>query len=59
MAWLYDFCVALVVPRLATFGLTPDHFPELIAKAQVASSMKGNPVPLTEDELLEIVEKAL
>jgi len=59
VAWLHDLCAALAVPGLATFGLTRDHFPELIAKAVVASSMKGNPVALTEDELLEIVERAL
>lgn len=58
-AWLHDLGAALAVPGLAAFGLSRDHFPELIAKAQVASSMKGNPVALTEDELLEIVERAL
>jgi alcohol dehydrogenase class IV len=58
-AWLHDLCAALAAPGLATFGLSRDHFPELIAKAQVASSMKGNPVALTEGELLEIVERAL
>jgi len=59
VAWLRDLCAALAAPGLATFGLTRDHFPELIAKAVVASSMKGNPVALTDDELLEIVERAL
>ena len=58
-AWLHDLGAALAVPGLATFGLTRDHFPDLISKAVLASSMKGNPVPLTENELSEIVERAL
>ena len=49
----------LAVPRLRTFGLARDAFGELIARAQRASSMKGNPVPLTDGELAEALERAL
>ena len=49
----------LAVPRLATFGLARHAFGELIARAQRASSMKGNPVPLTDGELAEALERAL
>lgn len=59
VAWLHDFCQALAAPPLASLGLTPAHFAELIAKARNASSMKGNPTPLHDDELQEILEKAL
>ncbi len=50
---------ALEVPRLSAFGLTRDAFGELIARAQRASSMQGNPLPLTDGELAEALERAL
>ena len=59
VAWLHEFCQALAVPRLAAWGLTLDHLAELIGKAAVASSMKGNPIALGEDELRQMVELAL
>jgi hypothetical protein len=31
----------------------------LVAKAKVASSMRGNPLPLTDAELTEIAARAL
>ena len=49
----------LNIPRLATFGLTSDNFPELIANARNSSSMKGNPVVLSDDELYSVLEKSL
>jgi alcohol dehydrogenase class IV len=44
------------VPRLSSFGFSRASFPELIEKAKKASSMKGNPVLLTDGELMEILE---
>jgi alcohol dehydrogenase class IV len=41
------------------FGITKAHFPELIAGAKRASSMKGNPVELNDEELMEILRKAV
>jgi alcohol dehydrogenase class IV len=49
----------LNIPRLATFGLTSGDFPELVANAKNSSSMKGNPVALSDDELYSILEKSL
>jgi alcohol dehydrogenase class IV len=49
----------LAVPRLSTFGLARDAFGELIARAQRASSMQGNPLRLTDGELAEALERAL
>jgi len=34
-------------------------FAAVVAKSQIASSMQGNPIRLTEAELLEILHKAL
>jgi alcohol dehydrogenase class IV len=59
VAWLRDLVAALRVPGLATFGLTPAEVPELVAKSRVASSMKGNPLPLTDDELQAIVFQSM
>jgi alcohol dehydrogenase class IV len=39
--------------------MTADKIAELVTKARAASSMKGNPLPLTDDELSEIVAASL
>lgn len=59
VAWVQDLCAALQVPGLATYGVTPDDIPTIIAKARQSSSMKGNPITLTRDELREILMQAL
>jgi alcohol dehydrogenase class IV len=56
--WIQDLCAALKVPALSGFGLTEQDFPTAVAKSQKSSSMKGNPIQLTDDELLEILRKA-
>lgn len=45
----------LKVPKLAHWGLKPDQIPGLLPAAQRAGSMKGNPVPLSDDELRTIL----
>lgn len=57
--WIHDLCSALDVAPLFEFGITEAHFPEIIAGAKRASSMKGNPVKLTDEELIEILRKAV
>jgi alcohol dehydrogenase class IV len=57
--WTAALCHALEVPGLARYGLTVDRIPELIDKARAASSMKGNPIALTDDELTEIARASL
>jgi alcohol dehydrogenase class IV len=59
IAWLDHLCAALAVPGLSRYGMTPPDIPDLVSKAKVASSMKGNPLPLTDDELTEIARRAL
>lgn len=49
---------ALGVKPLRELGVRRAEFPVIIAKAAVASSMKGNPVPLTPAQLGEILEQA-
>lgn len=59
IARIHDLCEALDIPGLSDFGITEDHFPDLIARSKKASSMKGNPVNLTDEELTEILQKAV
>lgn len=58
VAWLEDLCWELKVPSLSAGGLQPGDFPVLVDKARQASSMKGNPVVLSDEELMGILEGA-
>ncbi len=44
---------------MATYGIELEAFTAIVARAREASSMKGNPIELTEVELLEILHNAL
>jgi len=57
--WVQKTCAILKLPPLSDYGITEADFQSLIEKAQKASSMKGNPVQLTEAELTEILQQAL
>jgi alcohol dehydrogenase class IV len=59
VAWAQELCDALHVPSLASYGVAPEDFPTLIEKASVASSMRGNPIELTPDEMEGILTRAL
>ncbi len=56
--WVATCCATLQVPPLAHWGITAGDKAEIVAKAQNASSMKGNPVKLTDNELNTILEEA-
>ena len=56
--WLHNICSALQIPSLEKLGLKERDFPSAIDKAHKSSSMKGNPIQLTDDELYEILKKA-
>jgi alcohol dehydrogenase class IV len=58
VAWVQSLCRDLNVPALSTYGITQEAFPSLIEKAAVASSMQGNPVKLTTEEMREILVRA-
>ena len=57
LAWVQELCAALKVPPLAEFGLKEQDFPTVVAKSRRSGSMKGNPITLTDDELMEILKK--
>jgi alcohol dehydrogenase class IV len=46
----------LQIPPLSQFGVLEEDYPEIIVKAASSSSMKGNPVILTPDEMYTILE---
>ena len=56
--WLHQLCADLNVAPLSQFGFTTQDIPTVVAQAQKASSMKGNPIALTEEELQRILSKA-
>lgn len=54
-----QLCRTLEVPGLGHHGLTAAAIPTLVSRAREASSMRGNPLALTDGELTEIAERAL
>ena len=58
VAWVQDLCDELAVPRFACYGMAEDNLADVVAKAMPSSSMKGNPIGLTERELTEILMQA-
>lgn len=58
MAWLRNLCDRLAVPRLSTYGFSLERAPDLIAKSMRSSSMRGNPIDLTPQEIETILEQA-
>lgn len=57
--WVAALAKDLKIPGLRVYGLCEEHFPDLIAKARNASSMRANPVVLNDDELREILRAAM
>ena len=56
--WVRNICSRLKLTPLSEYKITEADFPLLVEKAQVASSMSGNPVQLIEKELVEILQQA-
>jgi alcohol dehydrogenase class IV len=57
-AWVRELCQALNIRPLAEYGLKAEDYPALVEQSQKANSMKGNPVPLTNVELMTILAEA-
>lgn len=58
IAALEGFARGSGLPGLAAMGITADMHPELAEAAQVGSSMKANPAPLSAAELLAVLAAA-
>jgi len=59
VTWIENLTADLVVPPLSEYGMSKDDIPVVVEKSARASSMKGNPIELTEAELTDILIKAL
>jgi alcohol dehydrogenase class IV len=59
VTWIEELCAILGLPGLRRYGLSENDFPTVAAKARNASSMKGNPVELNEEELVDILRQAI
>jgi alcohol dehydrogenase class IV len=55
--WTAEICKRLEIPPLRAYGVAEADIPTLVEKAAQASSMKGNPIELTPEELRQIVER--
>jgi alcohol dehydrogenase class IV len=58
-AWAEEISRRLAIPPLARYGTAERDVETLVEKAAQASSMKGNPVALTGEELAEILRLAM
>lgn len=59
IAWVRNLCVQLEIKPLAAYGIEEKDFTDIVVKARKASSMKGNPIELTHEELLAVLHKAV
>jgi alcohol dehydrogenase class IV len=57
--WVHALAADLGIPPLRQHGVTAGDIPAIVSEAQRASSMRGNPIPLTDDEVGEILREAL
>jgi alcohol dehydrogenase class IV len=57
--WVADLCRELRIPGLGSYGIRRDDFGNILEKAERASSMKANPLPLNRQELEECLSRAL
>ncbi len=57
--WIAHLCDDLSLRPLCTYGITEADVPAIVEKSKNASSMKGNPLPLTDRELADILHSAL
>ncbi len=57
--WVRALCAELSVQPLARYGVTEESLPALAAQAARSSSMRGNPIELSADELRRILSEGL
>jgi alcohol dehydrogenase class IV len=59
ITWIKDLTNDLNIPKLSKFGLKEEMFSVIVEKSQKSSSMKGNPIQLTDGEITEILYKVM
>ena len=58
-SWTAGLCSELSIPPLRAYGISERDGPILVQKAAAASSMRGNPLPLSGGEMCEILLRSL
>jgi ABC-type uncharacterized transport system ATPase subunit len=59
LEWVRCTCRELEIPPLGAYGIGSERVAPLVENASKASSTKANPLPLTADELRQMLEQAL
>jgi len=59
LEWVRKLVADLRIPPLGSYGIKNEHTAQLVEKAAKSSSMKANPIVLTETELAEVLRRAL
>ncbi len=59
IAFVEELVRDLNIPPLSQFGMTEEDIPDLVERAKRASSMRYNPVRLSDEALAEILRRAL
>ena len=59
VSWVRGLCVEMKIPPLREAGLSVGDCGRLLPLARRASSMRGNPVELSDEELRGVLEAAL
>jgi len=59
VSWIGELCAQFGMSGLRRYGLSKVDFPLVLERAKKASSMQGNPVELSDEELGEILERAI
>ena len=57
--WLDDLTSELDIPGLGAYGMREKDIPAVIENSRISSSMKGNPIVLTDAEMAEILNDSL
>jgi alcohol dehydrogenase class IV len=58
VVWIRNICDELNIPGLTVYGFRSDEISVIVERASQASSMKGNPLKLTQQEMISILERA-
>jgi alcohol dehydrogenase class IV len=59
VAWARDICAEFEIPPLAVYGVGEPAVARLVEESARTSSMKGNPLVLTPEELREILSRSI
>lgn len=59
IAWLEELVEAMAIPKFAAYGVAENDIHRIVDQARRASSMQGNPIALTDDELAEALRVAI